>query len=205
MSDQASQRELSERDLEVMLRADGEDGDGSELTVAERAKLEGVLELGEVIKTYLELETDKVEPKLDALWSAIERDLAVPASVAQASSSPARAAAAAPAPGLWARVVGWFDEHRGHFLTGAMSAGAVAALFLVLRPPTERIIERQVAAPVRATEVAPVTMRSTAPEIETLEVLEGTGTVFSIPDEDGEGGTAVIWISPDETTVEGPI
>ena len=43
-------------------------------------------------------------------------------------------------------------------------------------------------------------MLASAPEIESLDVAEGTGTVMTIEDEDGE--TAVIWVTP-EDTVEG--
>ena len=81
-------------------------------------------------------------------------------------------------------------------ITGAISAGAVAALALVLRsgsaeePSTRRS---------NSIDVQPAALRM-SPEIETLDTPDGEGTVLNIEDEDGH--TTVIWVSTADT-VEG--
>ena len=78
-----------------------------------------------------------------------------------------------------------------------MSAGAVAALALILRPaagPGEGGTMDH-----GAIDVRPVSLRS-PPAIEALDTPEGTGTVLNYEDEDGH--TAVIWVTPADT-VEG--
>jgi hypothetical protein len=100
-------------------------------------------------------------------------------------------------PGLWSKVARWFDRYRGHIITGAVSAGAVAALALLLRPGAP---DPGVAAPrPGAIDVRPASMRA-EPEIESLDTPNGEGTVLNLEDEDGH--TTVIWVTP-EDTVEG--
>jgi hypothetical protein len=52
-----------------------------------------------------------------------------------------------------------------------------------------------------------VSLRSEPPEVEELEVYEGSGTVLTIePDDDDDSAAAVIWISNDDAeNTEGPI
>ena len=118
---------------------------------------------------------------------------------------------AATKPGVW----GWLAQHRAHFVTGMVSAGVVAAVALWLRPDVGRgaqaDAERGIAmAPIAVPNVAPVApagsgsamipvVFKTPTEVEALDVTDGSGTVMTIADEDGE--TAVIWISPKD--VEG--
>jgi hypothetical protein len=121
---------------------------------------------------------------------------------------------AASKPGVW----GWLAEHRAHFVTGMVSAGVVAAVALWLRPgaapatsPTIAVTSPTLAVPnpVVVPNVPPVGNGSdsamipvvfkTPTEVEALDVTDGSGTVMTIADEDGE--TAVIWISPKD--VEG--
>jgi hypothetical protein len=97
--------------------------------------------------------------------------------------------------GMWARITTWFDRYRGHVLTGAVTAGAVAALALVLRAGGGPIDLRSRG----AIDVQPAALRS-PPEIESLDTPGGSGTIINIEDEDGH--TAVIWVTP-EDTVEG--
>jgi hypothetical protein len=109
---------------------------------------------------------------------------------------------------VWSRIVRWMDGHRAHLLTGALSAGAVAALAFVLReePRVEiRTVEVEVPAKGGTTGSAsgdgggePMVLVATPPEVESLEVNGGTGTVFTIEDEDGGSETAVIWVTPDD-------
>lgn len=172
-------------DAELMQHADGElPGElrpGLAGDPDARRKLEAIGELGELVRGHLELTTDETDDrKLQAMWRGIDRalDEAAPRS-------------------LWGRVSAWLDRHRGHLVTGAVSAGAVAALALVLRPdagPGEPGFDRS-----GAIDVRPVSMRS-PPAIEALDTPDGTGTVINYEDEDGH--TAVIWVTSADT-VEG--
>lgn len=175
-------------DIELMQHADGELPGEGELRGAlasdpeAQAKLEGLGELGELVRGHLELTTDEVDDrKFQALWRGIDKALD----------------AEAPR-GLWGRLSAWLDRHRGHLLTGVVSAGAVAALALVLRPdagpgPGDARYDRG------AIDVRPVALRS-PPAIEALDTPDGNGTVLNLEDEDGH--TAVIWVTPADT-VEG--
>ena len=74
--------------------------------------------------------------------------------------------------------------------------------------PRERVIERTtVKAGGAVVTGAPAALRSEPPEVEELEVYEGSGTVLTIePDDDDDSAAAVIWISNDEAeNTEGPI
>jgi hypothetical protein len=99
---------------------------------------------------------------------------------------------------LW----GWLGGHRSHIATGLVSAGAVAGLALALRPsaPAPTVVVKTVQVPA----VAPVAVVHTPPEVESLEVTDGTGTVFTFDDDD-DGVSGVIWIEPSEVdpTTEG--
>ena len=173
--------EVDERELEELMR-----------DPLARGKVEAVGELGELVRGHLELSADALpQKKLDALWreidKGIDRDRA-------SVSEPAKASAPAPA-GVLRRIGRWFDHYRSHIITGAVSAGAVAALALVLRPGDDG----QIGSPRGGTiDTAPVVHRPA--EIEALDTPGGTGTVFNLEDEDGS--TTVIWVTP-EDTVEG--
>jgi len=185
-------------DIELMQHADGELPD--ERLVAEiearlerdadaRAKSQALGQVGEVVRGHLELAADDVPARrFDQMWRNVSREIARAAPVA---SEDAR-------PGVWAKISGWFERHRGHVFTGVVSAGAVAALALVLRPGTH---DDRHALPVAgdAIDVRPAAFRE-APEIDSLDTPDGTGTVLNLEDEDGH--TAVIWVTPADT-VEG--
>ncbi|HVV83175.1 MAG TPA: hypothetical protein VHE35_08845, partial [Kofleriaceae bacterium] len=126
---------------------------------------------------------------------------------------PARAAA----PGLWARFVGWVGGHRSQLLTGFVAAGAAAAITVVARPAHQRTVYVPttvasngngggtgvgVGSGTGTGSAGPVLVsaRSTPTEVESLDVPDGTGSVFTIDDDDGE--TTVIWVTPDDV-VEG--
>jgi hypothetical protein len=94
-------------------------------------------------------------------------------------------------------VTRWFDRYRGHVITGAVSAGAVAALALILRPGTPDAGFRGPNG--AAIDVRPVALRAT-PEIDSLDTPGGSSTVINLDDEDGH--TTVIWVTPADT-VEG--
>lgn len=177
-------------DIELMQHLDGELGERDVKLLEERlaadpdarAKSESLAQVDEIVRGHLELSADNVsERRFDAMWREIES-----------------ATAPAPeAPGLWSKITGWLDRYRGHVITGALSAGAVAALALVLRPGAS---DPGTQAPrPGAIDVRPAAMR-TAPEIESLDTPDGEGTVLNLEDEDGH--TTVIWVTP-EDTVEG--
>lgn len=184
--------------LEAMLAADGE------LTPAERAARgadgaaieASVVELGALVRGHLELSADEAEPRLADLWDLVERRLD-----RDAESVTDNVVAPVAAVSWFGKVRGWFSGRRSHLVTGLVSAGAVAALALALRPSpttTERIVIRD--API----VVKPALAPTAPEVESLDVGTGTGTVFTVTDEDGE--TAVIWVEaydPADDATEG--
>jgi anti-sigma factor RsiW len=172
-------------DLELMEHADGETEDAGVAARLERdpdarAKVESIQEIGELVRGHLELSADAVhDAKFAAMWRRIDDQLE------------------APAAGLWSRVMRWFDRYRGHVITGAVSAGAVAALALILRPSMS-----DPGMPGRGVviDVRPVALRAT-PEIDALDTPGGTGTVINL-DDDEDGHTTVIWVTPADT-VEG--
>lgn len=179
-------------DLELMQHADAELDERTRADIEarlarstdDRAKVQSLGEMSELVRGRLELAADEVPAaRFDAMWSQIDRSLDRAARTREAG------------PGLWARFTSWFERYRGHVLTGAVTAGAVAALAIVLRPDTRtEIVTRP-----GAIEVEPAALRE-APEIESLDTPDGEGTVLNIEDEDGN--TTVIWVSPADT-VEG--
>lgn len=205
-------------DLELMLYADDELPPDEARAVAAwiaahpeaRAKVDAVRQMGEVVRTYIELETDAAEPRMDAAWSAIARSVRSNGHSAEEADEPPptrrQKTMTRPEPGLWAKIRGWFGEHRGHVVTGVVTAGAVAALMFAIGP-RERVTERTT---VRSGGVAggtPAALESQPPEVEDLEVYEGSGTILTIePEGDDDSGAAVIWISNDEEeNTEDPI
>lgn len=171
-------------DSELMQHADGELGERAadvsgelERDPTARAKAEALGELRELVRGHLELAADEVDDrKFQAMWREVGKAIEAPV-------------------GVWSRIGAWFDRHRGHLITGAVSAGAVAALALILRPG-----DRQPDGPGGPSfEALPVSLRQ-PPAIESLDTPDGTGTILNLEDEDGH--TAVIWVTPADT-VEG--
>ena len=182
-------------DIDLMQHADGERPDDALARAPEAsAKLDALGELGELVRGHVELAADALpDARFAAMWREIDKRLDLAGAEAD---EPAEAAAT----GMWRRaargVARWFDRYRGHVITGVVSAGAVAALALVLRGPDRAAGTAGTAgAPVQAT---PAAYRPA--EIESLDTPGGTSTVFNLQDDDG--GTTVIWVTPDDT-VEG--
>lgn len=172
-----------------MLAADGE-APAADLGPEARQTAASVRELGELVRGSLELAADDAEPRLAGLWDLVERRLDV-------AEAPAPAPVAAPAapPSLGARIWSWLAGHRSHVATGLLSAGAVAGLSMALGPaPTEKVVVKTVTVPA----VQPTVMTGSPPEVESMELIGGSGTVFTIGDDDGDGDAAVIWVEPDE-------
>lgn len=202
-----------------MLYADGELEPDEARTVAAwiashpdaRAKVEAVRQVGEAVRTFVELEADAAEPRMDAAWSAIARTIhsngrPLPAAEPDAPPPTRRhKTLVRPDSGLWQKIRGWFGEHRGHLVTGVVTAGAVAALMFAFGP-RERVTERTVVDGV-VSGGTPAALQSQPPEVEDLEVYEGSGTILTIePEGDDDSGAAVIWISNDEEqNTEDPI
>ncbi len=170
------------RDLDFMEHADGEAE--TELAGGGAEKVDAIHELGELVRGHLELSTDEVpDARFAAMWREVEKsvDNSVPA------PEPAR-------PSLLRRLSRWLETYRSQIITGAVSAGAVAALALVLRGGGP-VVHTATHDPI---DVRPVVHRPA--EIEELDTPEGTSNVFNIDDEDGS--TTVIWVTPQDS-VEG--
>jgi anti-sigma factor RsiW len=196
-------------DIDLMSYADGEGEQGGDVAAFVAAspeaarKLAAIGEIGEGVRTSLELAADEAEPALDALWARIAAGIAEPeAAAAPRAHEPAQ-------PGLWAALAQWWHGYRGHVLTGAVAACAAAALVVMTWSPAPevqtQIVYRE--APQRAVVqpvVQPVEEQSSPPEIEELEVNGGTGSVFVLPAEGADDvSTTVIFI--DTSAIEGPL
>jgi anti-sigma factor RsiW len=200
-------------DVDLMAFADGElderqsrelEDDLARDTMA-RGKVDAVGELGDLLRGHLELSADAVPAKrFDALWREIDKG--IDRQRAEASETVA-APQAADSIGVMRKIGRWFDRYRGHILTGAVSAGAVAALALLLRNPTAETRPQgglagtggSAGSGLAGSGKVELVVHEPA-EIEALDTPDGTGTVFNLEDEDGN--TTVIWVTPDDT-VEG--
>lgn len=170
----------SHDDIELMQYADGELGKELAIDDAARAKLDALGELRELVSGDLEAHADALpDHRFAAMWREIDKGLDEQAPK-----------------GLFARLGAWLDRHRGHVITGMVSAGAVAAVAIVMRPGSSHEASSQSHSTI---EVLPAAMR-TAPVVESLDTPDGTGTVMNFEDEDGH--TTVIWVTPADT-VEG--
>jgi hypothetical protein len=184
-----------------------------------RLKVEALEQMSDLLRSHLELAADEAEPRLDAMWATIERRIQTNG-VGQGVRATPAAAATEERGGLLAAIGRFFGQYRGHFLTGAVAAGAAAALILALRPPAQVVVERTVVVPAHdspatrtaqervndspAAAVKLVHDEPSPPEIEHLEVSGGSGTVFVMPRE-GEDDVAATMIFLEIDDVEGPL
>lgn len=198
--------------LDLMAYADGEaDADiAAQLEALDASAdaheiIAGVAEVGEAMRTYLELEADRAEPALDAMWTKIEGQLD---SRAATQAAPERAAPSRPAEaraGLWARFVEWLDETRGHFATAAVAATAAAALVMAIQPAAPNGGTANTDGP-DGDPIPVMTAVSTPPEVEQIEVSGGSASVFTLTGDDDDVNAGVIWLDLDpEEQQEGPI
>lgn len=168
---------MSKDDIELMQHADGELELG-DLTGDRKTKVESLRGMTELIKGHLELSADAIpDRRFDAMWREVARSIDVEKPV-----------------GVLSRIRSWFERHRGHVFTGMASAGAVAAIAIMLRSDGPEVL-----APSGALDVQPAALRP-APVIEDLETPGGNSTVLNIEDDDGH--TTVIVVTPADT-VEG--
>jgi hypothetical protein len=183
-------------DVELMEHADGERAAAElagqlERDPDARAKVDAIHEVGELVRGHLELSADAVhDAKFAAMWRRIDDK------IDDTRDARADAPAAARGTGPWARTVAWFDRYRSHVITGAVSAGAVAALALILRPSAPGPDGGVLGHGGGAIDVRPVSQRAT-PEIDSLDTPGGESTVINLDDEDGH--TTVIWVTPEDT------
>jgi hypothetical protein len=177
---------VSNRDLDFMEHADGEAE--TELTADGQAKVDALNELGELVRGRLELAADDVpDARFASMWREIDKQIDL-----KKVETPAPVVAESA--GFLSRLGRWLDRYRSQIITGAVSAGAVATLALVLHGGGGATTHTS-RDPI---DVRPVVHRPA--EIEDLDTPEGTSTVFNLDDEDGS--TTVIWVTP-EDTVEG--
>lgn len=204
-------------DLDIMMFLDGE------LESAEAERVKGFLEADEdaqakatslqqitdLMQASIELDADDAASKLAGLWTGIEAGISqpVPTPVAEQAEAKATDALVAKASSSSSSSSGaWFGAWQSHIMTGAFVAVAVAVLMIATRPDPVATQETAIrrAAPVV---VVPSALASQEPEVEQLEVYEGSGIIMMMPggDADGEAASTVIWISSDDDLVEDPI
>jgi hypothetical protein len=183
------------KDAELMQRIDGELDEVS-LDNDTRSKADALGELGELVRGHVELAADALpQGRFDAMWREIDKAID---REGEAETAPEAARSERRPAGIWRRIGRWFDHYRGHLITGAVSAGAVAALAIVLRGGGDGATAQNGSGGRGPIETMPAAYRPT--EIEDLDTPGGTGTVFDLKDEDGS--TTVIWVTPSDT-VEG--
>jgi hypothetical protein len=184
---------MKTHDIELMQLADGEIAPSELLREpGAQAKVDAVGEMGELVRGDLEHHAEQVPARrFEAMWREIDKAI----EHEQAHAPPKEESTQVGhvrANSFWRRLSRWFEGHRGYLITGVVSAGAVAALAIVLRGPGESGTQHG------AISVQPAAYRPT--EIESLDTPEGTSTVFHVKDE--EGASTVIWVTPADT-VEG--
>jgi len=198
---------VADRDPDIMQLVDGEltPAEAAEVEAAVardpalRGKADGVRELDELVRGHLELAADEAEPKFANLWSQIEKRIEhdrVPVALPKGRTGSMAIDTGAPR-GLFGRIGRFLDRRRGYIVTAVVSAGAVAAVVLVLRGRGD---DRVVTAGGPPTIPVTPVVDHVPPEVESLDTPDGTGTVLTIEDEDGDA--AVIWVEPSDE-VEG--
>jgi anti-sigma factor RsiW len=210
-------------DLELMMHLDGELSSADAQRVEKfletdkdaKAKSKSLGQVSELVQGSVELEADDAEKQLAKLWSGIDKAIhangastdAPEASVESSKSVAALAEDRATDALVQTTKVTWFGGWGSHIMTGAFVAVAVAVLMMATRPDpvtNTKTVIRDAPPPV----AIPVVLASQEPEVEELEVYEGSGVVMTMPGDNEEGGdtaSTVIWISSDTDVVEDPI
>ena len=210
-------------DLEIMMYLDGELS-GTEAERVQKflssddeakAKATSLGQMSELVQGSIELEADDAEHRLAGLWTGIDKAIhangatadAPVKSVAPVKSASERAEEKATDALVQEASSGWLGAWQSHFITGAIVAAAVVLLMMSQRsdkPAKQTTVVRQAPPAV----VMPVVLASQEPEVEELEVYDGSGVVMTIPGDDEVGGqsaSTVIWISNDTDVMEDPI
>ena len=143
-------------------------------------KRDALLEMRDLLRARYELAETEADPSLGGLWERVRSGL---------PSAPAR-------PGWFARFRDWLETYRSHFVTGAVAATAGALVATVVTSRLAQTLPRAAGGPQAA-------------EVESLEVLGGSGMVFEEPPGPTDSGTTVIWVSAneddDEPDAEAPL
>jgi len=136
-------------------------------------KRDALLEMRDVLRARFELAETEAEPLLGPLWERVKSGLPA-APVVEAR------------PGVFARFRDWFENYRSHFVTGTVAAVAGALVATVVTSQLVTTLPHGAGGPQTA-------------EVESLEVLGGSGMVFEEPPADKtDTGTTVIWVSANE-------
>jgi anti-sigma factor RsiW len=136
-------------------------------------KRDALLEMRDVLRARYELAESEAEPLLGDLWERVRSGLP------SAPAVPMR-------PGVFARFRDWFETYRAHFVTGAVAATAGALVATVVTSQLAHRLPRVASGPQAA-------------EVESLEVMGGSGMVFEEPPaSQSDSGTTVIWVSANE-------
>ncbi len=200
--------EVANVDLELMRSFDGESTRLSGTELSERdpqaaSKLEALTELGDGLRLLInsEMRESIKDETFSAMWGQIEQQIAMSAeAVQQVRSAPGEQSR-----GIVNAIRAWFERYRSQVLTGMASAAAAAALVWFARPPSTEVRLVEKSSPASSTSSEPLLV-SAAPEVESLEVYDGSGIILTLP-ADGDGGapTSVIWLLPPDNSEEGPI
>jgi anti-sigma factor RsiW len=163
----------------------------------EQVRADSLRQVGETVRARYQAAAEEAEPALDALWGAIERELAEPER-----------------PGLLGRLRAWLDTRKELLVTGTLCAAAGAILALMVAPQdrgpvkeTNWIVARAPAPEGGAEGPVNVALQPRSAEVESLEVTGGTSTVIQIPgDREDQAATTVIWVTHESPAGgEGPI
>ncbi len=215
-------------DVDIMMYLDGElEGADAKAVVAflesdedAKTKATSLGQLSELLQGSMELEADEAADKLAGLWSGIDKAIhskglgrngvaseAHLESVAEVKSEAAKAEARATDALVKKANQSWLGGWQSHLMTGAFVAVAVAVLMIATRPDATKPEGPTAVRQVTPAAVVSVALASQDPEVEDLEVYDGSGVVMTIPGdaEGAEGASTVIWISNDTDVVEDPI
>jgi hypothetical protein len=220
---EASAANASVRDAELMEWLDGElengHGQAMEQRLASDEELAGkanaVRALGELVRGHLERSADDVDPRSERMWAQIEKRIVADERADREVAAPAAAGGFASRGSWWSRAKNYVV---GGFVGAAVSAAAAVmiAKLGVKTPaaPNTQLGQLGQVGPIPnapatgddagtgrgsadpdADNSVPVAWR--APEVEALDTPGGSGSVLTFEDEDG--GTTVIWVTPDDT------
>ena len=210
-------------DVEIMMFLDGElEGEQARAVASHLEKNDdaasvaaAVGQVSELVRGSVHLDADAAEDKLAGLWTGIEKAIGSNGiSKESADMAPIisiQAKAEERATKALVEKSGWFGGWQSHLVIGAVAA---AAAFLLMYTQggssvgqAPAVAESSQQSTTMEPRIVPVALRYQEPEVEELEVYDGSGVILTVPAdaESNEAATAVIWISSDTDVVEDPI